>query len=84
MPFGKELQFLNSPLLIDFLLYTKRLGKLPKGFRDVASTENSGFAGIVDEKRRFYGIQFHPEVTHTDNGQKMLDNFIFNLPHHNV
>ena len=53
-----------------------RLGKLPKGFRAVASTENSGFAGIVDEKRRFYGIQFHPEVHHTEGGLNILENFL--------
>ena len=53
-----------------------RLGKLPKGFRAVASTENSGFAGIVDEKRKFYGIQFHPEVHHTEGGLNILENFL--------
>jgi len=56
-----------------------RLSKLPKGFRAVASTENSEFAAIEDSKRRFYGLQFHPEVEHTDGGRELLHNFLRNI-----
>ena len=53
-----------------------RLSKLPKGFSTVASTENSGFAGIADERRRIFGIQFHPEVDHTEGGLNILENYL--------
>ena len=53
-----------------------RLSKLPKGFIAVASTENSGFAGIADERRRIFGIQFHPEVDHTQGGGNILENYL--------
>lgn len=53
-----------------------RLARLPEGFKPVASTENSNFAGIADEKRKFYGIQFHPEVDHTEGGLNILENFL--------
>ncbi len=53
-----------------------RLGKLPPGFRPIAATENSDFAAIEDPKRRFYGLQFHPEVEHTERGVELLRNFL--------
>ena len=53
-----------------------RLSKLPKGFIAIASTENSGFAGIADERRRIFGIQFHPEVDHTQGGGNILENYL--------
>ena len=52
------------------------MSKLPKGFRAVASTENSGFAGIADERRHIFGIQFHPEVDHTEGGLNILENYL--------
>ena len=48
---------------------------IPPGFVAVASSEGSPFAVIADEARRFYGIQFHPEVAHTPRGAAMLRNF---------
>lgn len=56
-----------------------RLARLPIGFKAIASTENSVFAGIADEKRKFYGIQFHPEVDHTQGGLNILENFLRNI-----
>jgi GMP synthase (glutamine-hydrolysing) len=53
-----------------------RLTKLPRGFRPIAHTENAPFAAIEDAKRRFVGIQFHPEVHHTDHGTRILGNFL--------
>lgn len=49
---------------------------LPQGFEAVAYTENSPFAVIEDPKRHFYGVQFHPEVAHTEEGMKILENFV--------
>jgi len=56
-----------------------RIGRLPKGFRITASTKNTEAAAAEDAKRRLYGLQFHPEVVHTAEGKKMLENFLFSV-----
>jgi GMP synthase (glutamine-hydrolysing) len=53
-----------------------KLTKLPKGFHAVAKTDNSPYSAVEDPKRRFYGLQFHPEVAHTPRGKELLENFI--------
>lgn len=50
--------------------------RLPQGFRVIASSKNCPVAAMADEKRKIYGLQFHPEVVHTKNGQKILANFL--------
>tara|TARA_A100001388_G_scaffold142163_1_gene105458 strand:- start:35 stop:1000 length:966 start_codon:yes stop_codon:yes gene_type:complete len=55
--------------------------KIPSGFKRIASTQNSKFAIISNEKRKLYGVQFHPEVTHTENGKILLSNFVLNICH---
>ncbi len=52
-----------------------RVTGLPPGFRAVAETEGAPFAAIADDERRFYGVQFHPEVVHTPHGAQLLANF---------
>ncbi|MFZ5915135.1 MAG: glutamine-hydrolyzing GMP synthase [Pseudomonadota bacterium] len=52
-----------------------RVISLPPGFRAVGVSANAPFAAIADEARRFYGVQFHPEVAHTPDGAKLLRNF---------
>lgn len=49
---------------------------LPEGMKVCGSTENCKYAAIADTKNKMYGVQFHPEVTHTPNGTKILDNFL--------
>ena len=49
--------------------------KLPPGFRTVASSAGAPFAAIADDSRRYYGVQFHPEVVHTPHGRQLLHNF---------
>jgi GMP synthase (glutamine-hydrolysing) len=56
-----------------------RVTKLPPGFDIIATSENAPFAAIADEKRRFYGVQFHPEVMHTPDGAKLLRNFALGI-----
>ena len=56
-----------------------KLTKLPPGFRATAVSENSPFSGIEDASRRFYGIQFHPEVFHTERGTDMIRNFLLGV-----
>ena len=53
--------------------------KIPKGFKKIASSDSSKFAIIADEKKKYYGIQFHPEVSHTENGKILFKNFLFNI-----
>ena len=48
-----------------------------KNFKLIASSKNSKFTIIENVKRKLYGVQFHPEVTHTDKGKVILKNFIF-------
>jgi GMP synthase (glutamine-hydrolysing) len=56
-----------------------QIGKLPEGFRVLGKNENSGQAAIGDAKRRFYGLQFHPEVAHTPRGKAILENFVHRI-----
>jgi GMP synthase (glutamine-hydrolysing) len=52
-----------------------RVEALPDGFRVVAQSDGAPFAAIADDHRRFYGVQFHPEVVHTPQGAALLNNF---------
>lgn len=56
-----------------------KLAKLPDGFHTVATSENSEYAAIAHGDKPIYGIQFHPEVTHTPNGTKILSNFALGI-----
>ena len=56
-----------------------RLSDLPPEFRTVASTSNAPFAGFAHRSKLIYGIQFHPEVTHTPQGTRILENFAVSI-----
>lgn len=56
-----------------------RVAQLPEGFKVIASTESAPIAGMADEARRFYGVQFHPEVTHTTQGQRIIERFLIDI-----
>jgi len=56
-----------------------KVTQLPPGFKIIAESPHAPFAGIADEERRFYGIQFHPEVTHTTQGSWILRRFIYDI-----
>ena len=53
--------------------------RLPPGFRAVANSPGAPFAAIADDARRYYGVQFHPEVSHTPHGRQLLHNFTHNV-----
>ncbi len=53
-----------------------RVTRLPDGFRRIAFSENAPLAAIADEKRRYFGVQFHLEVVHTPDGAKLISNFV--------
>ena len=54
-----------------------RIEEMPAGFTTIAHTEHCPAAAMKDGERRFYGVQFHPEVVHTPRGDEMLGNFLF-------
>lgn len=56
-----------------------KLTKLPTGFHEVARTENSEYAAMEDSARRFYAIQFHPEVFHSERGTEVIRNFLVGI-----
>ncbi|MDA9733114.1 glutamine-hydrolyzing GMP synthase [Candidatus Pelagibacter sp.] len=60
-----------------WMSHADQVSKLPKNFKVVASSANSKFAIVENKTKKYYGVQFHPEVTHTENGKKLISNFIF-------
>jgi GMP synthase (glutamine-hydrolysing) len=64
----KSLQVWNS--------HGDKLTKLPSGFKSVAVTENSEYAAIENRAKKFFGLQFHPEVVHTPRGREIIANFV--------
>jgi GMP synthase (glutamine-hydrolysing) len=56
-----------------------RVEKLARGFQRVAWSDDCPYAAIADPKRRIWGVQFHPEVHHTPQGERMLANFVFSI-----
>ena len=56
-----------------------KVAAIPEGFKQIAKTENCDFAAVYHPEKKFYGVQFHPEVVHTYNGAKILSNFLFKI-----
>ena len=79
----------NSPIIKDYfknrkyvkvwMSHADQVSRLPKNFRVIASSQNSKFAIVENSLKRIYGVQFHPEVTHTENGKIIIKNFIFSI-----
>jgi GMP synthase (glutamine-hydrolysing) len=66
-------------LLDVWMSHGDKVVKLPDGFKVMASTDNAPIAGMADDDRSFYGVQFHPEVTHTKQGQAILQRFLHEI-----
>jgi GMP synthase (glutamine-hydrolysing) len=66
-------------LLDVWMSHGDKVTALPAGFKVIASNESTPIAGMADESRGFYGVQFHPEVTHTRQGGAILDRFIHKI-----
>jgi GMP synthase (glutamine-hydrolysing) len=64
---------------ICWMSHTDFVATAPEGFTDVASTNECPVAAMVNEAKKFYGVQFHPEVEHTPFGKKMIANFLFDI-----
>jgi GMP synthase (glutamine-hydrolysing) len=66
-------------LLDVWMSHGDRVTQLPAGFKMIASTDGAPLAGMADEDRGFYGVQFHPEVTHTRQGARILNRFVHEI-----
>ena len=85
--YGKTVVFTKNSLIFNnvptksicWMSHTDYIKTLPKGFSVIAHSDNCPCAAICDETRKIYGVQFHPEVTHTIYGKQMLRNFLFNI-----
>ncbi len=69
----------GEALLDVWMSHGDRVTALPPGFKVIAFTDDAPIAGMADEARRFYGLQFHPEVTHTRQGQRILGRFVHDI-----
>ncbi len=69
--------FFNKKKKKVWMSHADQVSQLPKTFRVIASSENSKFAIVESKIEKFFGVQFHPEVTHTEHGKKIISNFIF-------
>ena len=85
-----EIKKVNNSLLIKnffnnkntnnvWMSHADHVSKLPNGFKVVASSKNSKFTIIENNKKKYYGVQFHPQVTHTNKGKILLKNFLFSI-----
>ncbi len=66
-------------LLDVWMSHGDKVASLPDGFKAIASTDNAPLAGMADEERAYYGLQFHPEVTHTRQGQRIINRFVHDI-----
>ncbi|RPA85092.1 GMP synthase [Ascobolus immersus RN42] len=70
---------LSHEEMVAWMSHGDKLSKLPEGFLVIAETDNAPFAGIAHKEKELYGIQFHPEVTHTPKGTHLIKNFAVNI-----
>ncbi|MBK9596141.1 MAG: glutamine-hydrolyzing GMP synthase [Rhodocyclales bacterium] len=66
-------------LLDVWMSHGDKVTELPNGFKVIAGNESTPIAGMADEDRRFYGVQFHPEVTHTIQGRAIIARFVLDI-----
>lgn len=66
-------------LLDVWMSHADRVNALPPGFKVIASTENAPYAGIANDEKHYYGLQFHPEVTHTLQGERIIKRFVVDI-----
>lgn len=65
--------------MIVWMSHGDKLSHLPPGFLTIATTTNAPFAGVAHDTKPYFGIQFHPEVTHTQRGAELLKNFAIDI-----
>ena len=86
--YGKTLTYFDTTcsifqgvkeLSVSWMSHGDYIAETPKGFSLVAKSEKCPNVAIADENRKFYGVQFHPEVNHTENGKEIIKNFLFKV-----
>jgi GMP synthase (glutamine-hydrolysing) len=85
--YGKTELFVAKNILFEgvpensicYMSHTDYVSRLPDGFKVIAYTNNCPCAAMADDEKSFYGVQFHPEVTHTEYGNRMLENFVLGV-----
>ena len=77
--FGGLSDAAGEAMLKVWMSHGDRVESVPPGFTITASSQNSPLAAIEDHARHFYGVQFHPEVTHTPQGQRMIERFVLDI-----
>lgn len=75
----KENALLATGEINVWMSHADKVTDIPAGFDIIANSPNAPLCAIADEKRRFYGIQFHPEVTHTETGEQILSRFVHDI-----
>ena len=79
----KNIEDFSTPegqgMLTVWMSHGDKVTEMPPGFKLMASTDSCPIAGIADEERHFYGLQFHPEVTHTKQGAAILNRFVLGI-----
>lgn len=65
--------------VVSWMSHGDHISRLPEGFVKLAHTGNTKVASFADRERKLYGVQFHPEVAHTERGSQILKNFLFNI-----
>lgn len=64
---------------ITWMSHFDLVSEIPEGFRGIAKTEHTPFAAMENTERKLYAVQFHPEVEHTEYGDKMIENFLYKI-----
>ncbi len=75
----KDLFFSLPAKIVSWMSHADRVESLPFGFSVLAHTHNTPFAAVGNQKEKLYGVQFHPEVVHTESGFQIISNFLFRI-----
>ena len=75
----QDLLFGITDRSVVWMSHADRIEKCPPDFKPIAHTSNSPIAAMADHRRRFYALQFHPEVAHTEEGKRILQNFVHHI-----
>lgn len=76
---GEQNRLIIEPVQSVWMSHGDKVSEIPPGFKVIASSQNAPLCAIADESRNFYGVQFHPEVTHSEYGELLLSRFVHDI-----